>query len=298
MFFFIFDQYITYFSLKLKTAAENKGFRTVILTCHEIVKNLGIDFYLVGNDTKTIFNYMGTTIESHDIAGVYSGINSFDPTMWPWFSKQDAEYAAKETQALWLAILSSLPCRVINQPALDTLAGTYLSTPEIFFLAHQIGFKIPTVITLESGKQAAELLEHRVQASYADLGETWINEKDINQANAVTLIQNKNHFRVKENIRGTPIYATLLGNKFFTCTLDQEGSLSAIPDSEIPKQVKKWLSILHKKLNLDLAEYMFRVTEEKTWVFTGYNRPPQFSYIVYGETLLDCIIDYTAEKRI
>ena len=173
--FLILSQAPTEFSLRLKRAAEHKGLKTLHLTSAEIARDLALVFHLTEESVNLSLNYKGASIGTADISGVYCEINVFDYSLWERFSPEDAQYAAQETQALWLAILASLPCRVVNPPALDTLAGTLLSTPEILYLAHRLGFPIPMVISLESGKTASELLTTGATVFYADLGEVSIN---------------------------------------------------------------------------------------------------------------------------
>ncbi len=295
--FLILDQHLTEFSLRLRNVAQRKGLNTLLLTSAEVVCNQALVFHLSEQDVSFQFRFQDTVIETQDIEGVYCGVNTFDPRLWKYFSPEDAEYAARETQALWLTILSSLPCRVLNPPALDTLAGTLLDTPEILYLAHQIGFQIPTMITLESGKVAAEILATDVPARYTDLGEVWINETRSSQVELSILAQNRDTIRVTEEIPGKPFYVTLLGNQFFGCMPEAGGMVRSASAHQIPRLIKSRLRTLQKQLNLNLAEYYFRITSDDIWVFSGYWRPPIFSTSSYGDDLLAQIVDYATNRR-
>lgn len=294
--FLILDQHLTEFSLSLRRVAERKGFKTLLLTSAEIARDLALVFYLSEQNVSLWLRYQDITIETPDIDGVYCGINVFEPELWERFSPEDAEYAAQETQALWLAILASLPCRVVNPPALDTLAGTLLSTPEILYFAHRLGFQIPMVITLESGKVTAELLVAGVSARYADLGKVWINETGLSDGDLPSLAQNEDHFRVKEEVPGRPVHVTLVGDQFFASALDADGSVTSVAARQIPCPVRTRLQTLHKWLNLNLAEYYFQVMADDTWVFSGCGRPPTSAVRAFGDVLFEQIVDYATGK--
>lgn len=296
--FLILDQNPSEFSLRLKSTAERKSLQTLLLTSADIARNLAVDFHLSGERVSLCLRYKDSTVNTGDIEGVYCGINAFDCGLWEHFSPEDAEYAARETQALWLAILASLPCRVVNPPALDTLAGTLLSTPEILHLAHGLGFQIPMVINLESGKITAELLGTGVPALYADLGEVLTNEIGYSGDDLASLAQNEDHFRVKEELPGKPVYVTMVGYQFFACMPDAGGLVAPLPATQVPRSVKTRLRTLHKQLNLNLAEYYFRVRADGIWAFCGHGRPPAFAVVAYGDTLFEDIVEYATGKRV
>lgn len=295
--FLILSQNLTEFSLRLKYAAERKGLKALLLTSAEIAQDLALVFDLTEENVSLCLRYQGVSISTSDIEGVYCEINAFDYSLWERFSPQDAQYAAQETQALWLAILASLPCRVVNPPALDTLAGTLLSTPEILYLAHRLGFPIPMVVSLESGKIASELLATGATVFYTDLGEVSINEISLSEGDLVSLAQNENHIRVKEELHGKRVYVTMVGYRFLSCKPDANGSVKCVPASQVPRPVRNRLRTLHKQLNTNLMEYCFRVMEDGTWVFCGCGRPPVLTVAAYGDALFDQIVDFAIEKR-
>jgi len=290
--FLILDQVPADFSLRLKRVADRKGVETLFLTSAEIVRSSALVFYVSTHDVHLRLRVQDRTVELPDLDGVYCGINTFEPGLWEWFSPEDAEYAAKETQALWLAILASLPCRVVNPPALDTLAGTLLFWPELLYLAHRLGFHIPMVITLESGSVAAELLTSGVPARYACLGESRIREASFRPEDVSSLAQRQDHILVKEEVPGRPVYVTLVGGRTFACAPDAGGSAHPVPASDIPRQIRTRLRTLHRQLNLNLAEYAFRVMADGTWVFAGCGRPPVFAVAAYGDALFAQIVDF------
>lgn len=295
--FLILDQNLTEFSLRLRTLAERRGLKTVLWTSADVVRDVVLLFRLSERDLTLHLRYQDISIETCDIEGVYCGINIFDPLLWDQFTRKDAEYAARETQALWLAILASLPCRVVNPPAVDSLAGTFLSTPEIIFLAHRLGFRVPMVISLESGKVAAEILRTGAPARYADLGEVWVDERELSEDGLTSLEQNEDHFRVLEEVPGKQTYVTLLGDQFFACEVESGGSVVPVAVRQIPRLIKSRLRTLHKRLNLALAEHSFRVMADGNWVFFGSARPPIFAVAAHGDAFLEQVVNYVVGKE-
>ena len=294
--FLILDQYPSAFSLRLKDVAERKGHRTVLLTSADVARDAALVFHLSQQETRLRLRCRDAVVETSDIEGVYCGINAFEAGLWERFTPGDAEYAARETQALWLAILAGLPCHVVNRPALDSLAGTLLSTPEMLYLAHRLGFRVPMVISLESGKVAAEVLGAGVPARYADLGEARTAERGLSRNDLSRLERNDDHFRVLEEVPGKAIYVTLLGDRFFACETLPGGAAVPVAVRDIPRPVKTRLRTLQKRLNLALAEHAFRVTADGTWVFLGCARPPAFAVAAHGDAFFEHVVDYAVEK--
>lgn len=302
----ILDQTTNEFSQRLRCAAERKGMKAIHLTSAEIVRDLALAFYLSEHGTRFRFSYGGDTIESADIDGVYCGLEVFTPALWGHFSPDDAEYAAQETQALWLAVLSSLPCRVVNPPAMDTLAGTLLSPAEVFEVARQLGLHIPMVITLESGKVATELLADGFPAYLTDLGDDWLWEKPLMKPDLPAIAKNVNHLRVREEVPGKRLHVALVGNRFFASSEEEQGKEDGKADGIggflpldarcLPRPVKIRLKKLQDLLNLNLAEYSFRIMADGSWVFTGVARPPRFAPSAYGDGLFDYLVDYLIGK--
>ena len=57
-------------------------------------------------------------------------------------SLHDREYAMLETYALWLSVLESLPCRVVNRPDAQALCGRNVSRIEVLLLASRAGLPV------------------------------------------------------------------------------------------------------------------------------------------------------------
>ncbi|MEN8225805.1 MAG: hypothetical protein ABFS05_10670 [Bacteroidota bacterium] len=290
--FLILDQQQTEFSLKLKDTAENKGIKTLYLTSTEIAQDLVLAFQLTDKKDSFKLRYRDTSIESQDLYGIYCGIHNFWPELWPRYTAEDARYAAQETYSLWVAMLASLSCRVINQPALDALAGTVLSKPETLHLAQKLGFRIPMIITLESGKVAADLSSSNTALQYADLGQNIAGEIELSDANKSDLQQSNNHCRITEIVAGQPAFVTLVGEQFFACCIDDRGMYQLMKNNDIPISEKTRIQNMQKELNLNMAEYYFRISKDNTWIFSGYGLPPSYSVKAFGDRLYDYIVNY------
>lgn len=296
--FLILSQVQTEFSVRLKQAAERKGLETLHLTSAEVVRDVALVFHMTEEKVNLILNYNGSSICSSDINGVYCEINAFDSSLWEEFAPEDASYSVQETQALWLAILASLPCPVVNPPAIDTPAGTVLSTPEILYLAHQLGLQIPAVISVESGRIASELLSLGVKGMYADLGDESISEEALNEVDLDLLAKNENHVRIMEELPISRAYVTMIGDQFFASMPDENGTIRAILSRRVPRKVRTLLRLLQKQLNVNLMEYRFSIMSGGNWVFCGCGRPPVFAVEAYGDELFDRIVDFVLKKGV
>lgn len=289
--FLIFAQYLDEFSQNLDRVAREKGLDTILLTSAQVATDLTLVYRLSCQDMHLQLQHGDTHIESGDIEAVYCGINTFEPNIWISFTSEDAEYAARETQAVWLSILTSLSSKMVNPPAMDSLAGTVLSTPELMYLAQQFGFQIPMVINLESGKIAAELLSSGVSARYTNLGEPLTHEGDVQQICIGDLQESVNHFRVLEIPPGKSIYLTVSGQELFASEVEADASVRTLDIAFIPAQIQSRLHALQDQLNLHLAEYAFRVTPSENWVFCDCQRLPLVGVAAYGDMLFAQIVD-------
>jgi hypothetical protein len=293
--FLILDQLQTDFSKRLKTVAERSGHRSILLTAREVALCPSLSFFISDEETRFKLKIDDVSFGTSEIEGCYCGINTFEADFWSFFSPDDALYAAKEMQALWLAILASLPCRVINPPALDTLGGAFLSGTELMSLARSVGFRIPMTVIFESGEVTAEVLQ-KGSATYADLGEEWIADRSLSAEVFSSLAKSENHFRVTEKMMGKSIHVTLVGDKFLVCGRDGFGSITPIGTSIVPPLMTRKLRKLQRQLNLNLAEYHFRIQPDASWIFTGVSRPPSFSVKAFGDTLFEQIVEFATAK--
>jgi hypothetical protein len=288
--FLILDESRTEFGLLLQQAAERRQVPVLYLTAAEIVSGLTLDFFVSDAGSHLRLDYGGRIICDEEITGIWCGINAFVPECWTRFGPEDATYAAAEMQAVWLAILSEIACPVINRPALDTLAGTVISSPELFFTAHGLGLCVPLVVSLESGRAACELLRAGIPSQYTDLGEPLISETRPGAGDLPVLEQHDTHCRVKEEVTGRPVWIALIGDEALVSAPGPDGIPARAPARTVPRQVRSRLRALHRRLSLTLAEYEFRITADGTWVLCGCTRFPGVTAITCGNELFDRII--------
>jgi hypothetical protein len=153
------------------------------------------------------------------------------------------------------------------------------------------------VISLESGKVAAEVLGAGVAARYADLGEVRTAERGLSRNDLSKLERNEDHFRVLEEVLGKAIYVTLLSDRFFACEALPGGAAVPVAVRDIPRPIKTRLRTLQKRLNLTLAEHAFRVTADGSWLFLDSARPPAFAVAAHGDAFLEHVVDYAVGKE-
>jgi hypothetical protein len=289
--FLILDHQETGFGRLLESSATKKGIKTMYLTSKDIIHDILLDYRLTDQDEKFLIRAGNIEFCSGEIFGAYCGLNNFWPELWPGFSAADAQYAAQETYALWLAMISSLSCRVINKPAMDTLAGSLLSVTETLFLGHKHGLDIPLTLILESGQAASALLSDHSTVQYTDLGnKPWATGRQDNKPGS-SYEQNANHCRITEVVSGKLIFVAHVGDKFFLCS--KNGGEMPVPnDILIPDKVYAGLRGLQKVLNLNMAEYYFRIGADQSWIFSGYGRVPEQSVKAYGTEIIDYIVKY------
>lgn len=296
--FLIIDEYSTDFCQKLRSVSIRKGLDTLLLTAQMIACEISVDFYL--NDHTAEFKLCAGdfTMNSRDISGVYCGLNAFTPKLWDFFSPEDAEYAARESQALWLALLTSLGRRVVNLPTPDSLAGTSLSVFEFYNQARKLGFHIPMVLILESGEAALELSKTGAVAFYQDLGRPWPEEKILADYCREGIVEPGNHIRIREYISGRKVCITLLGQHIFASIVEPgEAAGTPMGFKEIPLSIRNCLLALHKGLNLNMAEYLFKLTDDGEWIITGIEKHPYFTFSVFGNCFLESLVEFvTGEK--
>jgi len=297
----ILAQYPRHFVKKLEKAIQQKGLAVILLTPFDIVHNLDISYALSTNECSLQMAYGTSHFCAQDIKGVYTELDTFLPELWGFFSQKDAQFAAMEWQALGQSMLSSLACPVVNPPAMDALGGTLLSPLELLDRARQIGFEIPTMFVVESGKLASELAQGGVHLTYTDLGSEHYRELPIDKNALLCYPANEDQIRIREHIGGRAVCIILVGDKPFATFWDekQKSIMPFLHLADIPEDITKKLLKLHASLNLRVAEYFFSVTSDHSWIFCDFRRYPSHETLsVHGDMLLANIIDLITGKEI
>lgn len=107
------------------------GVDAAILTCHDLAQP-GWRWSLDG-DCELVVG--GHRVAPGALTGVITRIACVTSYELPFVVEQDREYAASEIHAFLLALLTGLPCRVVNPPTLDGLCGPVLSQEQWVRLA-------------------------------------------------------------------------------------------------------------------------------------------------------------------
>jgi hypothetical protein len=97
-----------------------KGATAEVITCHDLAQpgwKLSVD------DEPPTLVVAGKPIAAKDIEGVVSRLANVTSIELPFIHVDDRDYAASEFQAFLLALLSSLPCPVLNAPTPGCLNG-------------------------------------------------------------------------------------------------------------------------------------------------------------------------------
>ncbi|MCD4706544.1 MAG: hypothetical protein K8S62_02260 [Candidatus Sabulitectum sp.] len=296
--FLLIENSLSDFGKALAAAASKRSMEVVHLTASGIVNEISYSFQL-GDRGEGLFLAIGnTTFTIEDIHGCFCGLDSFSPSLWSHFSGKDAEYAARETHALWLAILTALDGKSINPPAPDLLGGTVLSPVELFSEAKECGLSIPMVLYTESGVVAAELLEKGSPLMVADLGVSDRGEILFTSSNRSEFPGADNCHMVRELVPGRPFWISLTGNSTLVCTRNSGGNPESCSADRIPLKTRKALEDLQRKLNLRVCEYSFVRTGDDRWILLNARRIPELSWLTEAEKTLDGILNILPRQNI
>lgn len=279
------------FGHRLRSVLQKKGEKTLLLTSMRIVQEVFIAFNLDSQTSSFKLGYKDQVIHSEAIQGVYCGLTSFSPALFPRFSAEDAQYAALETQALWLALLTSLTCPLINPPALDTLSGSLLSPVELAAQAREVGLRTPTMVCVSHGNVAAHIYQSGIPARFSDLGKIWVNESNRSQIEMATFDQNPNHFLIQENPPGQPVGIGVIGKQWLPFGQASGDSFQPIDLEKVPHTLRKNIRSLHKHLHLNAAEYLFK-RQEDVWTLIGVSHPPHFSLQAYQDEAYTALANF------
>jgi len=288
--FLILEQFTTEFGQGLCRIAKSMGIETMCFTAAELASKATIGLYLSNYGSEFSMRIHDRRIESGQLLGTYCSLNFFDAALWSHFEAGDADYAARETSALWLAILSSLKCPVINPPAMDTLGGTVLSPVEFLDLARRHGFQIPALVTVESGAVASELEGAGACITFTDLGEELECEREMGRDAILSPASVGNCFRIREYAPGDPVWITVVGDTFFA-VMGGAGEATAVsPMVNVPDLIRERLKALQLVQNLRLAEYRLSLTSDGVWVMNGIERQPLMCLRVHGDRVLASVV--------
>ncbi len=270
--FLILEQLPNWFSLGLRQGMARAGRDVLVLTPENIVSRLQITYLIKNSEISMKMSIDDLTFFTDDVVGVYSGIDSFPPSLWPYFSEKDAAYASMEYQALWLSILSSLSVPVVNPPGTDAIGGALLSKIELYDLARKAGLHIPAIFEVESGREAANLADKR-NLSFINRGEKIYAERYVNRQALLSEPVCNNQVSIREYLPGRSVSVIMVNHKAFPARASiEQGTWFAMKSSDIPAGFLSRLDDLHSKTDLKVAEYLFSVSRENQWSLSGMKR--------------------------
>jgi hypothetical protein len=110
---------------------KRRGVDATILTCHDLAQP-GWRWSLDG-DCELVVG--GRRVAARELTGVVTRIACVTGYELPFVTEHDRDYAASEMHAFLLALLTSLPCRVVNPPTPDGLCGPILAQEQWVQLA-------------------------------------------------------------------------------------------------------------------------------------------------------------------
>ena len=270
--FIILEQSPSWLSLGLRQGLARAGRDVLVLTPEDIVSRLQISYVITNSEISLKMSFGDLSFSADEIDGIYSGIDSFPPSLWPYFSKKDAAYAAIECQALWLSILSSLPVPVVNPPGTDALGGPLLSRLEQYDLARKAGISIPAIFEVESGREAANLADSR-NLSFIDRGDKIISERYVNRQALLSEPVCNNQVSIREFLPGRTVSIIMVERKAFPVrAAEKGGTWTAMKPSDAPAGLIARLSNLHDETGLTVAEYVFSISRENQWTLSTIKR--------------------------
>lgn len=295
--FLILCESTSIFPLNIAKFLNKLGKETLILTPYDIAHHTSIHFHIKNNDHLFSIAYGEKNISNENIEGVVNEIHGFGKDLWPQMSDKDAEYASNETHALWLSLLSSLTCPVINPPSHTFLAGNSPTQSEFYHLCHQLGLEVPGYYIIESGTVASPLAEEKVLATFTDLGVYPYRKKILSKENLLFYPTYMDHIRIEEAYSGN-IFSVILVNNTFFCTKPGNGyEVSAQDNHIIPSNVKESLLKLQNSLNLIIAEYTFREYKNK-WIILSMDISPYFGTMkAHNNKILNEAANFLIQKN-
>lgn len=276
----------------LEQASARRGMETLRLTPERIVRDIGVEFYLDSRGCSGSLAADGRSVPLADVKGVYCSIDRFSPSLWPDFSARDANYAAAETQAIWLALLSSLACRSVNPASPDALGGPVYSPTEVFSAARLFALSISAIACL-SLSEAMAMSREPLSASVCDLGKEQQPELSFDGMKESRDVSSQRQVRLRERLPGARIVVCMVAESVFvstgTAATDKPRALDC---GSVPSDLLEGLRALHLRLGLVLAEYRFVKQADREWILDDIARAPgEQTWAVHAESLVSAILD-------
>jgi hypothetical protein len=288
----ILEEYSAALGSAIEEECALRGLESLRLTRQRIVHEVGIDLRVGTQGCGGALSIGGRNLPLLEVEGVYCSLDSFPPTLWPDFSPEDAAYAAKETHAIWLALLSSLSCRPVNPPVPEALGGAVYSPVELFLAARESSLHIPMTACMGLD-DAMALVRSPIAATLCDLGCENQQEKPLGALSRLAPKSPWRHVRIRERLPGPRNVLCVVGGLLLASTWPATGGESEpLASKVIPTRVVNGVHTLHAKLGLVLAEYHFVTLPNGDWILDDYSRTPNPStWMVHSKALVPAVLE-------
>lgn len=288
----ILEENSTALGLAIEEECALRGLESLRLTRQRIVHEVGIELRVGTQGCDGALSIGSRNLPLLEVEGVYCSLDSFPPTLWPDFSPEDAVYAAKETHAIWLAILSSLSCRPVNPPATEALGGAVYSPVELFLAARESSLHIPMTAYMGLA-DAMALMRSPIAATLCDLGCENQQEKPLGALSQYAPTSPWRQLRIRERLPGARNVLCVVGGLVFASIWHATGEEpEPLASKVIPTRVVNGVHTLHAKLGLVLAEYHFVTLPNGDWILDDHSRAPGPStWMVHSKSLVTAVLE-------
>lgn len=153
----VFSRNDDYYTQFLKEFCKKQEIEQLNLSVYDLVNSISISFRQNDRNDSFEIRYGDRNISSSSISCAICLFSDFDQSDFPFLNDKDAQYAARESYALWLAIYNSLGNKMVNIPSVNSFDGISLHADELNFIAHSQNIK--TFNYTENNKQAPETIK-------------------------------------------------------------------------------------------------------------------------------------------
>lgn len=268
----------------IAAAGEQRGVEVLRWSPTAMVESVSLALTIDGGGAAVRFSVDGRAIRGDDLDGVVTLIDGFTPELWPKYTPRDREYAATEALASWVALLTALPCPLLNPPAPDALGGAVYPPVEVSMLAAKVGLSTPSILYLDSAASFRDERADELRASACALGHLPLAEVPLGQA-------------WLDEAGSEPIRIRGVGEARIRAVIVGERVLE-VGDVAPPEEIKRALIDLHRRIRRPLGEVWLGRDEDGRWLLEDAMRWPSAAALEFlGERLGASIVTACTEGR-
>ncbi len=205
----------------------------------------------------------GRTVPLNDISGVFVRCPWPLPLRLEDMSLEDRDYVVKETSAAWLALLSALPCAVVNRPIPGGRPALLAGNPDQRRIVAEHGFLLsPSRCTSSQADALAHYSAWQGRAYVKPLGtdECGADLHPMNGVEQICQIMEQYAVALQAVPFGQRITAYVAGGRVVATVVQSDGRKSEA--AELPFLPTEQFGVLVKALGMSFAECHFVVTPE------------------------------------